>query len=74
MFVILNLRNIIDNFVKYGVQFQRAPSDFIAMDTIVAGFTVLLFPMMVYIVEKVRFKRYIKPKSAVIFPFILDLC
>ena len=29
MFIILNLRNIIDNFFKYGVQFGKSPSDFI---------------------------------------------
>ena len=58
MFVILNLRNIIDNFVKYGVRFQRSPSDFIALDTIVAIFGLLLFPIMIHLVEKIKFKKY----------------
>ena len=73
MFVILNLRNIIDNFVKYGVRFQRSPSDFIALDTIIAIFGLLLFPTMIHLVEKIKFKKYASKGFCVSFCLTLEI-
>lgn len=67
MFVILNLRNIIDNFIKYGIQFGTTPTDFIEVHTIGAGFGAMFFPMMLYFIEKIRFNKYMSQKICVTF-------
>ena len=66
MFVILNLRNIIDNFYKYGLQFHRAPDEFIELHTVAACIGTSFFPLMIYFLEKIKFRRLISKKMCVI--------
>lgn len=43
MFLILNIRNIIDNFLGYGIRFKAAPLEFVPISSILAFSGLLVF-------------------------------
>ena len=65
MFFVLNLRNILDNFVKFGLQFHRAPADFMSLDALLAIFSLILFPFTEYLIEKIKFNKFLPRKLCV---------
>lgn len=65
MFLVLNLRNIIDNFYHYGVQFKRTPGDFIPFHTLVATASLSVFVIYAFLLEKMKFNRVISYNTAV---------
>ena len=66
MFVILNVRNILANYIKYGTQFHHAPRDFIAI-SVLLGFAGLLviFPGIAFYLEKLKFSHVLSHKVVV---------
>lgn len=63
--MILNLRNILDNFIRYGIQFGQTPTAFVPIDYIIALFLIVLFPLFAFGVEKLKFKNILAPAIAV---------
>lgn len=66
MFIILNLRNILDNFIKYGIQFKQDPGEFVPLHTVLFILALGLFPLISLFVEKMKFKKLISVTFAVI--------
>ena len=57
MFLVLNIRNIIDNFYHYGVRFQSTPGDFIPLHTIAASASLSVFVFFAFTLEKMKFNE-----------------
>ena len=66
MFLILNLRNIIDNFIRYGLQFGSAPSEFIPASFLIAMALFAVFPLNAVAISKLKFKKIFAYPIAVI--------
>lgn len=65
MFIILNVRNIIENFRKYGIQFKQDPGDFIPIHTIFALFGLIIFPLTAFYIERIKFLHILPLKLCV---------
>ena len=65
MFLILNIRNIIDNFLYYGFRFRAQPMDFIPPMMVLAFLGLIVFVEVAFHLEKLRFNRIIEDKNAV---------
>jgi hypothetical protein len=57
MFVILNLRNIVDNFYRYGARFQKAPFEFLPYSATIGFLTLYVFIELAYRLDRLRFHR-----------------
>lgn len=68
MFLILNLRNIIENFIRYGVQFGSTPTKFIPISFMIAMAMFAIFPLISFAIEKLKFKKIFAPSIAVPMP------
>lgn len=64
-FVVLNLRNIIDNFLFYGARFTNTPLQFIPLESIIGFCLMFLFIEFAYFVDRLRFGKIIKESLAV---------
>lgn len=58
--MVLNLRNIIDNFLYFGFRFKAAPREFIPPILIVAFLGLVIFIFLAYHLERLRFGRVIE--------------
>jgi len=65
MFLVLNLRNIIDNFLYYGFRFRAKPLEFIPPILVIAFLGLIIFIELAYHLERLRFSRVIDDKTAV---------
>ena len=59
MFVILNLRNIVDNFFRYGARFRSAPFDFLPISASLGMASLYLFVELAYRLDRLRFHRHL---------------
>ena len=57
MFLVLNIRNILDNFYKYGLIIQATPSNYIPYDTLAAIGSLFIFIVFAFLLEKMRFNK-----------------
>ena len=72
MFLVLNIRNILDNFYHYGLRFRSTPTEFIPFHTIIATGALSIFVVMAFILEKMKFNEFLSPFSAVKHVLILE--
>lgn len=73
MFIILNLRNIIENFQRYGTQFNNAPRDFLPLSLlIIMPSMIIIYPYISYTIERLKFKQKLSVKIAVMKIYYLE--
>jgi hypothetical protein len=65
MFLVLNIRSIIDNFINYGIKFQNTPFEYLPIHFLAALALLNGFPVFAYTIEKLRFSGYLPPFLAV---------
>jgi hypothetical protein len=65
MFVVLNLRNIYDNFLKYGVRFIEVPMDFVPHIASLGFLFLLAFVELGYRLDRLRFHRKLPDRFVV---------
>jgi diacylglycerol O-acyltransferase 1 len=63
MFVILNLRNIVDNFYRYGARFKNAPFEFLPYSATIGFCTLLVFAELAYRLDRLRFHRILSDSA-----------
>lgn len=73
MFLILNIRNILDNFLRYGIQFGQTPTAFVPVNYIIALGLLAIFPVIAFGIEKLKFKNILTPVIAVINLLSLEI-
>lgn len=71
--MILNLRNILDNFIRYGIMFGRTPTAFVPIDYMIALFLLALFPFNAFCLEKLKFKFLLAPALVVKTALIIEI-
>lgn len=57
MFVVLNLRNIVDNFFRYGARFTNAPLEFVPLSALIGFSSLMFFVELAYRLDRLRFHK-----------------
>ena len=65
MFIVLNIRNIYDNFVKYGIRFFNMPMEFVPYTATIGFAFLLLFVELGYRLDRLRFHRILPDPTVV---------
>ncbi len=67
MFIVLNIRNIYDNFVNYGIRFVSYPQEFLPLAAVIGFFFLFAFIELAYRLDKLRFHRILSDRLVVIY-------
>lgn len=65
MWVVLNIRNIIDNFLKYGARFKSAPLEFVPWAATIGFISLFAFVELAYRLDRLRFHRILSDFTVV---------
>jgi hypothetical protein len=65
MFIVLNLRNIIDNFLRYGARFKKSPSDFLPLSGFLGVLSILFFIELAFRLDRLRFHHILSDSLVV---------
>ena len=74
MFIVLNLRNIYDNFVRYGIRFLEYPLEFVPYSATIGFFYLFIFIELAYRLDKLRFHRILSDKLVVLITVFREYC
>jgi hypothetical protein len=73
MFVVLNLRNIYDNFVKYGLRFLQYPTEFFPITAFLGFLLELVFLELGYRINRLRFHNLLSDETVVNYYLFLEI-
>lgn len=73
MFVVLNLRNIVDNFFRYGARFTKKPLEFLPIGAALGFLSLFVFVELAWRLDRLRFHRILSDQTVVSI-FLLRDC
>jgi len=74
MFIVLNLRNLVDNFFRYGARFTHQPLEFVTVQAMCGFLSLFVFVELAYRLERIRFHRILSSSTVVNSSLFRESC